>query len=255
MNFKVYILTVGFTLLLQGVANAQESCRVFTECATCISSTLACGWCNYRDYYRSSNGTFRPFCDSPDVLLSSGCPAGKIINPKSTTPILNGSTPQLNATNYVMSLRTQTRKTLPITVTPQADFPLDLYMLMDISNTMSPFLNLAQNAAGQLLQTVNALTSDSRLGFGTFVEKRILPFVNTEDADHSANAFHNVQPLTTNLTQFQTNINQVDTSSNLVSYRNARLYYVDSPNSSVCKARSFRLNISNAMNRNRVEFA
>ena len=189
---------------------------MFTTCDECISSTLACAWCDHRPFYLTTNG-IRPLCDKPEALLAANCPVDKIVNPKSTPPVPEGNTPQLNPTKYSMSLRTQTVLNVSIKVTPQEDFPLDLYILMDISNSMSVFLQLAQNAAEELLETVTNLTSDSRLGFGTFVEKRVSPFVNLGDISHSAAAFQNVQPLTTNLSQFQININTVVTSNNQVS--------------------------------------
>ena len=209
------LLFIFVCLCLHSVVS-QESCRVFTECDECISSTLACAWCDHRPFYLTPNG-IRPLCDKPEALLAANCPTDKIVNPKSTPPVPEGHTPQLSPTKYSMQLRTQTVLNVSIKVTPQEDFPLDLYILMDISNSMSVFLQLAQNAAGELLQTVTNLTSDSRLGFGTFVEKRISPFVNLADSSHSADAFHNVQPLTTNLSQFQINIDTVVTSNNQVS--------------------------------------
>ena len=209
------VLFVFVCLCLHSVLS-QENCRVFTTCDDCISSSLACAWCDHRPFYLTQNG-IRPLCDKPEALLTANCPVDKIRNPKSMDPVPMGDTPQLNPTEYSMKLRTQTVLNVSIKVTPQEDFPLDLYILMDISNSMSAFLKLAQNAAGELLESVTNLTSDSRLGFGTFVEKRISPFVNLGDSSHSADAFHNVQPLTTNLSQFQINIDTVVTSNNLVS--------------------------------------
>lgn len=186
---------------------------MFTTCAECISSTLACAWCNDRSFYITTN-SIRPLCDSPEALLEASCPADKIFNPKSSPPIQSGRTLQLNPSEYQMSLRTQTVQNVSIQVTPQQDFPLDLYILMDVSNTMTAFLELAQDAAGDILSAVKNLTSDSRLGFGTFVEKRVRPFIDPNQ--HDADTFQNVQPLTTNLTQFQNNINTVTTFRNQV---------------------------------------
>ncbi|KAI6646762.1 Integrin beta [Oopsacas minuta] len=212
MKVYLWIFWIGIIWTVNCVAG-QESCRIFRTCSECISSTLACGWCDHRPFYLTANG-IRPLCDKPEALELAGCPLDKIINPQSETPVALGSTPQLNPSKYEMRLRTQTVKNVTIQVTPQQDFPLDLYILMDISKSMSQFLELAQTAAGDILSTVTNLTSDSRLGFGTFVEKRVRPFVNTNDATHSADAFNNVQPLTTNLTQFQDNIDTVETSNN-----------------------------------------
>ena len=212
MKVSLYILLVLFWT--QSVAG-QESCRIFTTCRECISSTLACAWCNDRKFYIIPDA-IRPLCDTPEALLEANCPPDKIMNPKSSTPIRNGSTLQLNPSKYEMSLRTQTVQNVSIRVTPQQDFPLDLYILMDVSNTMSVFLQLAQDAAGDILSAVKGLTSDSRLGFGTFVEKRVRPFIDPNDPEHDADTFKNVQPLTTNLTQFQSNINTVTTFRNQV---------------------------------------
>ena len=214
MKVSLYILVV---ILWTQSVTSQESCRVFTTCAECISSTLACAWCDDRSFYITPNG-IRPLCDNPKALLEANCPASNIVNPKSNPPVAKGNTLQLNPSKYEIRLRTQTVQNVTIQVTPQRDFPLDLYILMDVSNTMSAFLRLAQDAAGDILSAVNNLTSDSRLGFGTFVEKRVQPFINPNDPEHSADTFQNVQPLTTNLTQFQNNINTVTTVKNQVCY-------------------------------------
>lgn len=193
-----------------GEVRGVKNCQLFTSCGSCISSALTCAWC---DFGKGSNSS-STHCDTPQALLAAGCPTANIINPKTSEPISTGTTAQLSPTQYTVNMRTTQEQNFTIQVTPRSNFPLDLYILMDISNTMSLYLNIAKSAAGLLLDTVTNLTSDSKLGFGTFVDKRILPFVDiTTDM---ANEFENVQSLTNNLTQFQSSIQNVQVDSNQV---------------------------------------
>jgi len=61
------------------------------------------------------------------------------------------------------------------------DYPVDVYYLMDLSRSMHKNLHAIQQLGTKLAQEMTILTSNFRLGFGTFVDKPISPFSYTYD--------------------------------------------------------------------------
>lgn len=59
------------------------------------------------------------------------------------------------------------------------DYPVDLYYLMDLSLSMKDDLDTIRNLGTKLAQEMGKLTSNFRLGFGSFVDKNISPFSYT----------------------------------------------------------------------------
>ena len=56
------------------------------------------------------------------------------------------------------------------------DYPVDLYYLMDLSQSMA-YDKEKLSALGDLLaETMQNLTSNFRLGFGSFVDKTVMPY-------------------------------------------------------------------------------
>lgn len=58
------------------------------------------------------------------------------------------------------------------------DLPVDIYFLMDLSNSMSIHKENLQNTAGVIANEVMSLTSDFRFGFGSFSDKPTPPFAS-----------------------------------------------------------------------------
>ncbi|XP_070813178.1 integrin beta-5 [Pituophis catenifer annectens] len=59
------------------------------------------------------------------------------------------------------------------------DYPVDLYYLMDLSLSMKDDLDTIRNLGTKLAEEMGKLTSNFRLGFGSFVDKNISPFSYT----------------------------------------------------------------------------
>ena len=59
------------------------------------------------------------------------------------------------------------------------DYPVDLYYLMDLSLSMKDDLHTIRNLGTKLAQEMGKLTSNFRLGFGSFVDKNMSPFSYT----------------------------------------------------------------------------
>ena len=57
-----------------------------------------------------------------------------------------------------------------------ADVPVDIYFLMDLSESMSTSKQNLVNTATEISKHVQKLTKDARFGFGSFSEKPTPPF-------------------------------------------------------------------------------
>lgn len=58
------------------------------------------------------------------------------------------------------------------------DYPVDLYYLMDLSNSMEDDKEKLSALGNLLAESMQNITSNFRLGFGSFVDKVVMPFVN-----------------------------------------------------------------------------
>lgn len=59
------------------------------------------------------------------------------------------------------------------------DYPVDLYYLLDLSKSMQDDLVLLRALGQQLGQSMQNITRDFRLGFGSFVDKTVTPYIST----------------------------------------------------------------------------
>lgn len=59
------------------------------------------------------------------------------------------------------------------------NYPVDLYYIMDLSNSMEPHRMKLGELGVKLAEALKNLTSNVRLGFGSFIDKVDLPFVST----------------------------------------------------------------------------
>lgn len=63
------------------------------------------------------------------------------------------------------------------------DYPVDLYYLMDLSASMFDDLNMIKDLGSTLSKEMANLTSKFRMGFGSFVEKPVLPFIKITEEE------------------------------------------------------------------------
>lgn len=59
------------------------------------------------------------------------------------------------------------------------DYPIDMYYLLDFSNSMAKYKNKLANIGTMLLRELQGRTSQLQIGFGSFVDKVTLPFTDT----------------------------------------------------------------------------
>jgi protocadherin alpha len=61
----------------------------------------------------------------------------------------------------------------------RAEYPMDLYYLMDLSYSMTDDKETLQSLGRNLEETMRKLISNFTLGFGSFVDKTVRPYTNT----------------------------------------------------------------------------
>lgn len=64
---------------------------------------------------------------------------------------------------------------------PADDYPVDLYYLMDLSNSMKKDKEKLSKLGEKLHDKMSSITKDFRLGFGSFVDKVLMPYVSTSE--------------------------------------------------------------------------
>lgn len=193
-----------------------DACTSLTNCNECIGEAN-CAWCSDRNF-----GTVR--CDSLKQLQYQGCK--NISNPGSNPAVQEnndvGATVQVQPQKIRLDLRTGDPAKFTLTVRPAENYPVDLYYLMDMSKSMDNDLDNLRKLAGQIATTMTNITAKFKLGFGTFVDKTVSPFVRTEMklpcSDNKCVAtygFKNVLPLNKDPVEFQTKVNEQIISGNL----------------------------------------
>ncbi|XP_072253637.1 integrin beta-5 [Leuresthes tenuis] len=161
-----------------------------TSCEECLLIHPSCAWCAQEDFGRSR--TLNSRCDFSPNLQRRGCEARFIEYPTSSMSVLQNmplsskgsGQPQNNVVQIMpqkvsLSLRPGDQTWFSLQVRQVEDYPVDLYYLMDLSLSMKDDLNTIRNLGTMLAQEMGKLTSNFRLGFGSFVDKNMSPFSYT----------------------------------------------------------------------------
>nr|XP_033801508.1 integrin beta-5 [Geotrypetes seraphini] len=158
-----------------------------TSCEECLLIHPRCAWCSKEEVEGIKSITSR--CDHVENLLRKGCTKGFIENPTGSLRIVKdlplsskGSSTshadviQIIPQNISLSLRPGAPTSFRVQVRQVEDYPVDLYYLMDLSLSMKDDLDNIRNLGTKLTEEMKKLTSNFRLGFGSFVDKNISPF-------------------------------------------------------------------------------
>ena len=90
-----------------------------------------------------------------------------------------------------------------------ADIPVDLYFVLDSSESMTYYTKLLAGASKEIAVKIGELTQDYRLGFGSFIEKPRIPF--TKGKTSPAYAFHHIMNLTQDSSKFEVEVEDLTT--------------------------------------------
>uniref|UniRef100_A0A674E2X9 Integrin beta n=1 Tax=Salmo trutta TaxID=8032 RepID=A0A674E2X9_SALTR len=137
---------------------------------------------NFTDWFLISER-----CDTTYVLLERGCPQDLVEFPVTNFEVHkdqplgrktgNTNSTQISPQKMALKLRTGSEVTFQISVQQTEDYPVDIYYLMDLSASMIDDLEMIKDLGSTLSKEMAKLTSKFRLGFGSFVEKPVLPFI------------------------------------------------------------------------------
>merc|ERR550532_2458560 len=86
---------------------------------------------------------------------------------------------QVKPQHVQLSLRVNEAHEMDFHYEQAVDYPVDLYYLMDLSKSMEDDKEKLSTLGDLLSETMQNLTSNFRLGFGSFVDKVVMPYVST----------------------------------------------------------------------------
>lgn len=74
-------------------------------------------------------------------------------------------------------------ETFQVKVQPTADYPVDMYYMMDLSASLIDDLKMIKDLGSSLSREMSKLTSNFQMGFGSFVEKPVLPYIKITEKE------------------------------------------------------------------------
>ncbi|XP_042144884.1 integrin beta-PS-like [Ixodes scapularis] len=208
--------------LLSNPCSGRETCH---ECFTFDSD---CGWCLKEGY--TNDG--KPRCDTL-INLAEYCP-NDYFHPKNTMTkitdselsnkgVREGEAIQIKPQEIRLRLKPKSPFPLNVEFKQAEDYPVDLYYLMDLSNSMKDDKDKLALLGDLLAEEMGKITSNFRLGFGSFVDKVVMPYVNTVpeklrvpcDGCVAPYGFKNHMPLNSKTASFKEQVNEAQVSGNL----------------------------------------
>ncbi|KAM4630011.1 integrin beta-6 [Polymixia lowei] len=177
------------------INNVEGSCSVGSavSCDECLQLSPHCAWCtqeNFTDWFSISER-----CDTPDILREKGCAGNWLEFPVSNGQILQDhplgkkadstNSTQISPQRMALKIRPGSQMTFQVKVQQTEDYPVDIYYLMDLSASMIDDLEMIKDLGSTLSKEMAKLTSKFRLGFGSFVEKPILPFIKITEEEQA----------------------------------------------------------------------
>ncbi|XP_065118246.1 integrin beta-1-like [Paramisgurnus dabryanus] len=158
-------------------------------CGECIQVGPQCVWCKDPDFKPSR-------CDNQESLEKAGCTLSGIENTRGSLtidknkPVTNrnidkavkldvSEITQIQPQKLTLNLRAGEPQKFNLKFKRAEDYPIDLYFLMDLSDSMLSNLENVKNLGSELAKEMQDITSDLRIGFGSFLEKLVMPFILT----------------------------------------------------------------------------
>ncbi|KAM9336995.1 integrin beta-4 [Symphorus nematophorus] len=192
-------------------------------CSECLQSGVGCAYC--------PDETFEgPRCDLYENIVAHGCSAAAIIRAKGSLTTerskkidVSLAQSQVSPQRMSMSFLPGQERLVDVEVFSPTMGPLDLYILMDFSNSMADDLDNLKSMGNQLATFVGELSNDYTIGFGKFVDKVIEPQTDMRPsklAEPWPNSdppfsFQNVIKLTSNVNDFTSKLQKERISGNL----------------------------------------
>ncbi|NXE26377.1 ITB4 protein, partial [Ardeotis kori] len=193
------------------------------SCTECIRVDKDCSFCTDESFEE-------PRCDLRENLLRYGCGEASIVYTRGEMRTqqnfsINTSLQrtQVSPQSMFMRLRAGEEMSFNMDVFQPLESPVDLYILMDFSYSMSDDLDNLKSMGQNLAEFLQALTSNYTIGFGKFVDKVSSPQTDMRPEKlrepwHNADSpfsFKNVIRLTSNINYFSHELRKERISGNL----------------------------------------
>ncbi|NXA35987.1 ITB4 protein, partial [Eudromia elegans] len=193
------------------------------SCTECIRVDKECSFCTDESFKE-------PRCDFRENLLRYGCGEASVVYMRGEMRTLQNVTiskshrrAEVAPQSMFMRLRAGEEMNFDMDVFQPLESPVDLYILMDFSYSMSDDLDNLKSMGQKLAKFLQALTSNYTIGFGKFVDKVSSPQTDMRpeklrepwnNAD-SPFSFKNVIRLTSNIDYFSKELRKERISGNL----------------------------------------
>ncbi|KAJ1130126.1 hypothetical protein NDU88_008482 [Pleurodeles waltl] len=206
-------------------ANTHNRCEasLAKTCSECIRVDKECAYCTDENFRKVR-------CNLLKNLEDSGCSAAGIVYMKSEVHVeesyeINTSLQktQVSPQRMTMRLRAGEEKSFKMQVFEPMETPVDLYILMDFSHSMSDDLDNLKRMGQDLAGVVTSISKDYTIGFGKFVDKVTVPQTDMRPeklkepwtGSTPPFSFKNVIRLTNDVDEFRTKLMSERISGNL----------------------------------------
>ncbi|TRY72896.1 hypothetical protein DNTS_021711 [Danionella cerebrum] len=210
------LLTLLLLLLLSvrsGAAEQRCSSALLSSCEECVRRGPECAWCSQERFQDGAHVSQR--CGSVSELRIRGCEEAFIENPQVKVEVnATISSSQVAPREITIHLRPGSEASFMVEVRQLERYPVDLYYLVDVSASMQDNLDRLKSVGLALSHQMKQHSSDFRVGFGSFVDKPVSPYINVHPSKlinpcsdyevhcRPAHGFIHVLPVTENMTEF-----------------------------------------------------
>lgn len=241
MKVTVRFLFLITIVIVIPVTTSQQpkysSCSSKEKCNECIQK-FGCVWCADPDFQEKrcaeegKSRCSRSFLMNPKIVATGNVSEPLTVPGKSdgrvNTNVIHGySRKVIQLSPQMINVNLRPNVDHPYTFTlsygQAKDYPVDLYYLMDLSHSMKDDKEKLSELGQKLSEEMTRITSDFRLGFGSFVDKVALPFVSIvpkslrEPCTNCAApyGFRNVMSLSVDTSTFSSQVKLANVSGNL----------------------------------------
>ncbi|XP_075962480.1 integrin beta-8 [Anarhichas minor] len=197
-----------------------------TSCADCLRRGPQCAWCFKEDFLDGAGPSQR--CDLPVKLFRRGCDQ-EFMEQSEIKVEVNAtiSSTQVSPQDISITLRPGSEASVVVAVKQLERYPVDLYCLVDVSASMQENLDHLKTVGVALSLRMTEHSSDLWLGFGSFVDKPVSPYINVHPSKinnpcsdyeircRPAHGFHHVLSMTGNVSEFTRVIKRQRISGNM----------------------------------------
>ncbi|OBS60176.1 hypothetical protein A6R68_08704 [Neotoma lepida] len=171
---KLLLVAVLSVSLPGNMANRCKKAQV-KSCTECIRVDKSCAYCT-DELFKERR------CNTQAELLAAGCRGESVLVMESSLDITENTQidttlhrSQVSPQGLQVRLRPGEERNFVFKVFEPQESPMDLYILMDFSNSMSDDLDNLKQMGQNLARILRQLTSDYTIGFGKFVDKVSVP--------------------------------------------------------------------------------